>query len=268
MGFAMGRLVALLGFSVGVATIPHRLSAVGAAEWFAGDAEKQEAMAKAVDHWVADGVVKKTFPTGSSRFDSEWIFGTYQMAALGFGQVALEHPETKAVERTRMERAIDRMLAPSARGFDTEAWGRDALGVLDSDEGHAAFLGYTNLVLSLHRFAYPDSKYAALNEDLTKALEHRFSRSCELNLAAGLGVRVDGKDYGPAHTRYLSNSSDTVPSAGAFVAVVSGVEPGQHQVSAWTKDGTKVADDTVVVEKDSLTFMNWFMPSRTPGSSD
>lgn len=177
MAPALVRLFAFVGCVVAVTTVPHRLCAIGAGDFFDGKLEKQESMAQAVDHWVSTGVVAKTFATGSRRFDSEWIFGTYQMAALGFGQVALEHPEATERQRPRMERAIDRMLATESRAFDTEAWGHDALSSLESDEGHAAFLGYANLVLSLHRLAYPDSKYANLNDRLTVALERRFRDS-------------------------------------------------------------------------------------------
>jgi hypothetical protein len=177
MSPTLGRVFAVLAFGVGVSTVPHRICAMEAGDWFEGDLGRQEAMARAVDHWVSDGVVPRTFATGSARFDSEWIFGTYQMAALGFGQVALEHPEAKAAMRPRMERAIDRLLARETRAFDTAAWGSDALDRLHTEEGHAAFLGYSNLVLSLHRVVYPDSKYAALNDRLTSALERRFSGS-------------------------------------------------------------------------------------------
>lgn len=177
MARGFGWLARVTGFVLGVATVPHRLCAVGAGDWFDGDLEKQEALAKAVDHWVSDGVVSKTFATGSARFDSEWIYGTYQMAALGFAQVALEHAETTERMRQRLERAIDRMLLPKSRAFDTDAWGRDALSVLELDEGHAAFLGYTNLVLSLHRELYPDSKYGALNDRITAALVQRLEHS-------------------------------------------------------------------------------------------
>jgi hypothetical protein len=174
MSPTLGRVLAVVAFGIGVSTVPHRICAMDATAWFEGKLEKQEAMARAVDHWVSDGVVARTFATGSARFDSEWIFGTYQMAALGFGQVALEHPEAKADMGPRMERAIDRLLARETRAFDTEAWGSDALDELDGDEGHAAFLGYANLVLSLHRLVYADSKYAALNDRITSALERRF----------------------------------------------------------------------------------------------
>lgn len=177
MSLILRRVLAVLAFATGASTVPHRLCAMEAADWFGGELETQEAMARAVDHWVAGGVVARTFATGSARFDSEWIFGTYQMAALGFGQVALEHAEARATMRPRMERAIDRMLARDTRAFDTEAWGSDAVDGLGGEEGHAAFLGYSNLVLSLHRTIYRDSKYSSLNDRMTGALERRFEHS-------------------------------------------------------------------------------------------
>jgi hypothetical protein len=117
------------------------------------------------------------FSTGSPRFDSEWRFGTYQMAALGFGQLAMEHPESRAGQRVRMEHAIDRMLSAEGQRFDTEAWGRDALSTLDQSEGHVAYLGYTNLALGLHRSLWPDSRYAEANDAITQALVRRYERS-------------------------------------------------------------------------------------------
>jgi hypothetical protein len=168
------RGISLLGFAAGVALVPHRLCKTDAECWYTGDVGTQEALAQGVDGWLRRGFGEKTFATGATLFDREWIFGTYQMAALGFGQVAHEHPDTATVNRERMERAIDGMLSPAGRAFDTVAWGHDALKSLDSSEGHAAFLGYANLVLSFHRSLFPDSKYAALNDAMTRALTRRF----------------------------------------------------------------------------------------------
>jgi hypothetical protein len=179
---AWGTLVGLVGLGVALYTVPHRLCALGADAWYDGDADAQEAFARRVEGWLSDPTLERAFATGSSRFDNEWTFGTYQMAALGFGQVASEHVETKPLQRPRMERAIDALLSKSGQRFDSEAWGVGALASLGSDQGHVAYLGYTNLVLGLHRVLYPDSKYATLGDAITATLERRFSHSRSLML--------------------------------------------------------------------------------------
>jgi hypothetical protein len=162
---------------LGVWTIPHRVCEAGSSKWFEGDLETQEKLASSVGRWVDDDATTRAFSTGSPRFDSEWIFGTYQMAALGFGQLALEHPEAREREIPRMERAIERLLSPFGRLFDKATWRRDPIDALDSGEGHIAYYGYTNLVLSLHRSLVPNSRYAALNDRMTAAIARRYARS-------------------------------------------------------------------------------------------
>src|SRR6185312_16683909 len=159
-----GRALGFVGFALGVFAVPERLCRLGTADWYEGHVDRQTALANRVARWVDEGQLGTAFSTGSPRFDSEWIFGTYQMAALGFGQVALEHPETEALQRRRMERAVDRMLSPLGQRFDAEAWGEAPLASLDAARGHVAYLGYTNLVLSFHRAYFPDSRYAELND--------------------------------------------------------------------------------------------------------
>jgi hypothetical protein len=163
-----------LGAVVGLATIPGLWCSRGTSRAYAGDRDVQASLAAAVDGWIQRGFDAGTFSTGSTLYDSEWIFGTYQMAALGFGQMALEHPEDRTALRERADRAIDRMLSERGRAFDTRAWHEDALAALPNRHGHVAFLGYANLVLSLHRRAFGDSRYASLNDAMTRALESRY----------------------------------------------------------------------------------------------
>jgi hypothetical protein len=166
-----------LGAVVGVVTIPGLWCSRGTDRAYAGDLDAQASLAAAVDGWIQRGFDEGAFSTGSALFDSEWIFGTYQMAALGFGQMALEHPDDRAALRERADRAVDRMLSERGRAFDTNAWHEDALAALTTRHGHVAFLGYANLVLSLHRRAFGDSRYASLNDALTRALESRYEAS-------------------------------------------------------------------------------------------
>jgi len=173
----LSRMVGWIGFSAGIALFPNRLCAGGANDLYAGNPAAQEALARSVDGWLERGFAGKEFATGSALFDSEWVFGTYQMAALGFGQMMSEHPESVAVNRPRMERAIDLMFSAAGRKFDAATWGQDPLSALSGNQGHVAFYGYANLAVGLHRQLFKDSKYAALNDSITLGLVRRYEHA-------------------------------------------------------------------------------------------
>jgi hypothetical protein len=176
-------LVALLAFILGFATVPHRVCEREAALWFEGDLEKTESLAAGLARWTSSELVPASFATGSSRFDGEWLFATYVFAAMGFGQVALEHPETSATNLARMERCLDALLEPRVRVFNDTAWGSDALAKTRAapasaeDRGHGAYLGYAGLALALHRSLSPSSRFAEQEEAIISALARRIEAS-------------------------------------------------------------------------------------------
>ncbi|MBX3190699.1 MAG: hypothetical protein KF819_27110 [Labilithrix sp.] len=170
-------LLALLAFFLGLATVPHRVCERDAGAYFDGEHAKVDALGASVAAWTEGATLgASTFTTGSKRFDGEWLFGTYMMAAMGFGQVALESddPARRAESVARMERCLDAMLSPEARAFDREAWGADAL---EGDRGHVAYLGYAGLALGLHRALAPSSRFSATHDAIASALVARFSAS-------------------------------------------------------------------------------------------
>lgn len=130
-------------------------------------------LAREVAQTVKRGVTAKEFTSDSSLFQHEWIFGTYQMAALGLLQICLEHPELQAEFLPAAELAIDQLLSKEVRAFDAKSWGEDSLTSLDGPNGHAAYLGYTNVVLALHRRVVPQSQFAELNDKISTALARR-----------------------------------------------------------------------------------------------
>ena len=176
-------LVALLAFVLGFATVPHRVCERDAVRWFTGDAARVDALAAGVDRWTSAELGAERFVTGETRLDGEWRFATYMMAAMGFGQVALERPAVQAQNVRRMERCLDAMLAASVRTFDTKAWGAEALASLaeapgsTNDRGHVAYLGGAALALALHRSLSPASRFTAQEESVIGALERRMVAS-------------------------------------------------------------------------------------------
>jgi len=166
--------VALAAALVALATVPRAWCGRDAAAWYRGDRGLAAALGAHVARAARDAE-RHPFSTGSARFDAEWRFGTAVMAALGFGQVALEHPELARWARGEMDRALDAALAKGGRAFDSEAWGEDALATLDGDRGHVACLGYVNLALSLRRVLERDNRFAADNDRISLALARRFA---------------------------------------------------------------------------------------------
>jgi hypothetical protein len=193
--------------------VPHRWCMRGAEAWYRGDPETQAALARGMERWISGDLTAAAYNTGSAKFDGEWLFGTYLMAGFGFGQSALEHPEWTERHAALMARCIDRILSPEVREFDRSSWGDDPIETLDGSSNHAAYLGYFNLLLGLHRRVDPASPYAGLNDRITSALARRLEKSplfllqtypdevypvdnCAVAASIGLYDRVTGADHG------------------------------------------------------------------------
>jgi hypothetical protein len=71
-----------------------------------------------------------------------------------------------------MTESVDRLIAPETNAFGTEAWGNVGLATLRGGHGHG-YLGYANLALSMLRLVAPESRHAALSDELTEALAAR-----------------------------------------------------------------------------------------------
>lgn len=176
-------LVALLAFVLGFATVPHRVCEREASKWFDGDPTKVDALAASLERWTTADLAASTFVTGSSRFDGEWLFATYMMAAMGFGQVALDRPDARETSLARMERCLDAMLDPHVNVFDEKAWSENALASVKAapgtpeDRGHVHYLGYAGLALSLHRTLRPSSRFTEQEDAIMAALARRIETS-------------------------------------------------------------------------------------------
>ncbi|MFZ5476216.1 MAG: hypothetical protein ACOZNI_05520 [Myxococcota bacterium] len=212
----MDRRVFLCGGAAVLAgvTLPSRLLA---AEGL-GDDDTIDRLARGVARWVARGVGEGDFSTGHRLFDREWMFGTHQMAALGFGQWALRRPERRDEAVALMDTCLDRMLDDDGRAFDRASWGEDAL---QSRRGHAAYLGYLGLALGLRAKLGP-------------------SRFDGLGFAERIAARVGGEPCGVFETypgeRYPVDVAAGVGALGLF---------GGHDalVRAW---GERLRRDYVV----------------------
>jgi hypothetical protein len=194
-------LVALLAFLLGFATVPHRVMEREAPRWFEGAPGQAAALAAGVARWTRDpgAIAPASFATGSRRFDHEWFFGTFMMAAMGFGQTAAAAPDEarRAEALARMERCLDVILDdPRARAFDAEGWAEDPLASVAApagsreDRGHLAYLAYAALPLALHRTLAPASRFAGREGAIVAALARRIEAS-----PTGLAETYPGEVY-------------------------------------------------------------------------
>lgn len=182
MRFRSFMLAVLLGTACSWG-VPAQVAGRQARPYYYDAAEPQQALARGVSAQVEHEVVQEAFHTGAALFDQEWVFGTYMMAAMGLGQVAQLHPESRAEYLRVMEHCIDQLLTDPVRGFDTRAWSADALESLGTPQGHVAYLGYMNLALGLHRQLDPESRYRDLNDAISGALWRRYRASDSKMLA-------------------------------------------------------------------------------------
>ena len=259
-GGARRALLALLAFVLGLGTVPHRVCERDAGAYFDGDPKSVDALASSVATWTGEAITPSSFATGSQRFDGEWLFGTYMMAAMGFGQVALASED--AARRTesvaRMERCLDAMLSPAARVFDRDAWTLDALASVEArpgsaqDRGHVAYLGYAGLALGLHRLVVPASRFDGPHDAIVTALGRRF-----LAAPSGLVETYPGEVYPVDNAAALgalalhARATHALPSAGlqrgleairtravvpATGLLAQAVDPREHAAEAAARD--------------------------------
>lgn len=170
--------IASLSIALGV-VLPAKISAYDAARWRAGDVTLQSSLANGSLSWVESRKLSaSSFATSDDLFDGEWLFGTYFMTGMGLGQVALEHPELQHEYARQMDVCIESLLSHPVRAFDTKMWNHDPLRAIDDVHvQHAAYLGYLNLLLSLHRLVDPTSRHAALNDRLSAVLQRSLETS-------------------------------------------------------------------------------------------
>ncbi len=157
--------------------LPRAWCGRDATRWLANDKSLVLAHARTVAAHVESGEKAEDLVAQGDLFKNEWRFGTCQMSALGLLQVCMQQPHHRAEFLPAAERAIDEMLSERMRAFDAVRWREDPLATLDGPQGHAAYLGYLNLALSLHRLVVPDSRFADLNDRVSAALARRLQAS-------------------------------------------------------------------------------------------
>ena len=146
----------------------------GAEGWYEGEVNLQLSLARSVDGYLLEPLEDYDFGTGSDFFDGEWLYGTYFMAGMGYGQLAQSHPELRGPALQRMEICIEQLLTEETKAFDLYVWSEDPLINLGRDGGHAAYLGYLNLLIGFHRSLDSNSRFSMLNDQISAGLMEGF----------------------------------------------------------------------------------------------
>lgn len=170
-------LAGLAVFLVALYLLPSWWCGRQAPDWMEGKLDTQQKLARTVRKQVERKFQLEEFHTGHKLFAAEWLFGSYLMAGIGFCQIVQQHPETFAEYSPAIELCIDELLSERVRAFDTRSWENDALATLDQGEGHAAYLGYLNFLLSLYSELWPDNRFRELNDRISAALLQRLQNS-------------------------------------------------------------------------------------------
>jgi hypothetical protein len=162
--------VAAVAAAIFVAVVPAQIASSEARSAGPSPAEPALNLAQGVASYAKAQPSEAQYGTGSALFDGEWLFGTFMMAAMGHGQLARADLAGREKHLANMEAALDAMLGPRGQAFDAQRWGEAPLAPGGAGT-HAAYLGYANLALSLHRSLRPASRFASHNDQVSARLE-------------------------------------------------------------------------------------------------
>jgi len=183
----MRRLILLFA---GIASIwlPGHALRLDAHDWVSPSGVRAPALAHALDVQLRAELREADFATGSRHIDGEWWLATYAFAILGYAQLAEHQPALRPELRVAARHALDQLLRPEVRAFDTRKWGDDMLDCLDEDEHDHVVLGYLGLGLGAARLLDPELPEAALHDRVATALERRFTTTDAALLLSFPGV--------------------------------------------------------------------------------
>lgn len=180
-----------LCFLVTLSVVPRQLFGFEARALYAGELAAQDALAESVARWVLEQNEPVFYRTGQARFDGQSAIAIYQMAALGLGQIVLDHPEQRDRYLPALRRAADRLADPRTLVYAAQVYGAHGATRMRPGEGHA-YLGYVNLGLSMVRSVDPATPHAALNDRITEELARRV-----LSAPTGMTETYPGETWPP-----------------------------------------------------------------------
>jgi hypothetical protein len=168
--------IAVLCSLVAMAFVPRWWCGRDAGDYFRGELEAQDRLARSVAAAILEHPGREFYATGNARFDGQSAIAIYQMAISGLGQIVLDHPERRDAYLPAMRAAADRLVDPATLVYAARVYGRNGIAGMRPGEGHA-YLGYVNLALGMLRAVDPETRHAALHDRLTGELARRLEQS-------------------------------------------------------------------------------------------
>src|SRR5687768_18197348 len=109
--------IALLCSLVALAFVPRWWCGRAAGQYFRGEIEAQDDLARGVAAAILEHPGREFYATGNARFDGQSAIAIYQMAILGLGQIVLDHPERRDEYLPAMRSAADRLVDPATLSY-------------------------------------------------------------------------------------------------------------------------------------------------------
>lgn len=169
------RAVTLVVTLVTLATVPRALAGRHAHAWFDHDVAAQEALAHGIVVRAKHARGPVLYRSGAPRFDGQSAVAFHQMALLGFGQIVLAHPETRARHVAAMRAHAEAMVSSDVLAYSNVYYAPKALPA-GATSGHA-YLGYVNMGLAMLRLVDPDHPLSKVNERMTEAFARQLEAS-------------------------------------------------------------------------------------------
>jgi hypothetical protein len=231
------RLLVLLALCASL-FLPAPLLRTGAHTWIDPSSDAGPDLAASLDARLRRGVQSDGFGTGAPVIDGEWLLASYAFAAVGYAQVGARHPETREANIARANFAVEQLMLPEVRRFDTALWGDDMLSCLHQDAHDHVVLGYLALGLGGARLLDPNMPRAALHDEVIATLERRLARgqgalletypgrawpvdNASMYAAIGLHARATGRPVPAAVSRRIARwETDFVDDDGLLIQSV------------------------------------------------
>lgn len=274
---SMNRVISFTVITAGLLLLAAQGSPPTAPASLPGD-ELADGLAIGVGDWLDASIHADQFHTASPLFDEEWMFGTWMMAAVGFGQHAAANPDARAADLLRMEACLDVLVGEDGTRFEKRKWGVSPLADLDDPaRGHAAWLGYANLALAVHHEVVlsegrPD-RFADLHDRVSDALVARLKseiietypgEAYPVDNAAGFGSLGLASRTAADPERALVLSRATEAASRRLVA--SWRAPGTGLLLQWIHPGG--AAKASGPGRGSGTFLaSWFLSFGSPSAA-
>ena len=122
-------------------------------------------------------------PSGiGEQFKGEWALYSCSMYSAALVNISRLYPDTKAGNLQNIDSLIQRVLSPELRAYDTERWGDDALGTLDSSASHVSYISHLAWMIGGFKSTGGGDKYDGLYSSLCEAMNRRITQSPAFNL--------------------------------------------------------------------------------------